>query len=85
MSKYQFRESDIYIPGADIPKNRLGIEDSGLLHEIEESLLQDADQIFIAELEPSTRFDEAYFKSLHHRAFASLYDWAGEYRSVDMS
>ncbi|MBS0328290.1 MAG: hypothetical protein JSR30_00425 [Proteobacteria bacterium] len=85
MSKYQFQESDIYLPGTDIPKNRLGVTEADLLHEIEASLLQQAYQIFIAELQPATRFDEAYFKSLHQRTWASLYDWAGEYRSVDMS
>jgi cell filamentation protein len=85
VSKYQFRESDIYLPGTDIPKNRLGITEADLLHEIEAALLQQAYQIFIAELQPATRFDEAYFKSLHQRTWASLYDWAGEYRSVDMS
>lgn len=85
MSKYQFRTSDIYLPGTDIPKNLLGIEDPGFLHEIEQSLLEQAYQIFIAELDAAIRFDETYFKSLHHRTFISLYDWAGEYRSVDMS
>lgn len=85
MSKYQFRESDIYVPGTDIPKNRLGITEADLLHEIEATLLQQAYQTFIAELQSATRFDEAYFKSLHQRTWASLYDWAGEYRSVDMS
>ncbi len=55
MSKYQFRESDIYLPGTDIPKNRLGITEAELLHEIEEALLQQAYQIFIAELQAGTR------------------------------
>jgi len=85
MSKYQFRESDLYLPGTDIPKNKLGIEDPGLLHEVEEALLQEAYQIFIAELESKVRFDEEYFKALHYRTFISLYEWAGEYRSVDIS
>ena len=85
MSKYQFQESDIYLPGTDIPKNRLGVTEADLLHEIEAALLQQAYQVFIAELQPATRFDEAYFKSLHQRTWASLYDWAGEYRRVDMS
>lgn len=85
MSRYQFRESDIYLPGTDIPRNHLGITEPDLLHEIEESLLQQAYQVFIAELQPTTRFDEAYFKSLHQRTWSSLYDWAGIYRSVDMS
>lgn len=85
MSKYQFNESDIYISGSDIPKNRLGITEPELLHEVEETLLQQAYQTFIAECESTTRFDEAYFKSLHQRTFETLYDWAGEYRTVDMS
>ena len=33
MSKYQFQESDIYLPGTDIPRNRLGITEADLLHE----------------------------------------------------
>jgi cell filamentation protein len=85
VSKYQFRESDIYLPGTDIPKNRLGITDAELLHEVEARLLQEAYAAFVSELRPSVRFDEAYFKSLHRRTWASLYDWAGEYRGVDMS
>ena len=85
MSKYQFHESEIYLSGTAIPKNRLGIEDANLLQEIEESLLQQAYQVFIAELHTAVRFDESYFKSLHCRTFTTLYDWAGEYRSVDMS
>jgi cell filamentation protein len=85
VSKYQFAVSDIYLPGTDIPKNRLGITEPELLHEVEESLLQQAYQAFIAECEPNTRFDETYFKSLQQRTFETLYDWAGVYRTVDMS
>ena len=85
MSRYQFGKSDIYLAGTDIPKNRLGITEADLLHEIEAILLQQAYQTFIDELQPDTRFDEAYFKSLHQRTWSSLYDWAGVYRSVDMS
>ncbi len=85
MSKYQFSASDICLPGTDIPKNRLGITEPELLHEIEETLLQQAYQTFIAECESTTRFDEIYFKSLQQRTFETLYDWAGVYRTVDMS
>ena len=42
MSKYQFNASDIYLPGTDIPKNRLGITEPDLLHQVEEALLQQA-------------------------------------------
>lgn len=85
MSKYQFTASDIYLPGTDIPRNRLGITEPELLHEVEETLLQQAYQTFIAECEPATRFDETYFKSLHQRTFETLYEWAGVYRTADMS
>ncbi|MEK6708361.1 MAG: Fic family protein [Pseudomonadota bacterium] len=85
MSKYQFNASDIYLPGTDIPRNRPGITEPELLHEVEETLLQQAYQTFIAECEPDTRFDETYFKSLHRRTFETLYEWAGVYRSVDIS
>ena len=85
MSKYQFAESDIYLPGTDIPKNRLGIEAPDLLHEVEATLLQQAYSHFITELDPSVRFNENYFKALHHDTYASLYEWAGLYRTVDMS
>jgi len=85
VSKYQFKASDIYLPGTDIPKNRLGIEDAELLHEIEKNLLIASYRIQVSELQPETRFDETYFIGLHKHTFASLYDWAGEYRSEDMS
>lgn len=84
MSKYRFAESDIYLPGTGIPRNRLGIETPDLLHEVEATLLQQAYTRFITELDPSVRFDENYFKALHRDTFESLYEWAGLYRTVDM-
>jgi len=85
VSKYQFTESNICLPGTDIPQNKLGIDSPELLHEIEATLLQQAYSHFIAELTPAVRFDEAYFRSLHRDTYESLYEWAGHYRSVDMS
>ena len=84
MSKYQFQQSDIYQPGTDLLINRLNIGDAEILHEIEAQLLQQAYQTFVSELAADTRFDEAYFQSLHQRTFDTLYDWAGQYRTQDM-
>lgn len=84
MSKYQFRQSDIYQPGTELPKNRLNITDAELLHAVESQLLTQAYDTFVAELQPGTRFDETYFTALHRRTFESLYDWAGRYRTEDM-
>ncbi len=85
MSKYQFTESDIYLPGTDIPRNRLGIETPDLLHEVEATLLQQAYTRFITDLAPAVRFDEDFFKGLHRDTYESLYEWAGQYRTVDIS
>jgi len=84
VSKYQFRQSDIYQPDSDLPVNRLGIADADLLHEIEAQLLQQAYSHFVAALQTDTALDQAYFQSLHRHTFESLYDWAGHYRSEDM-
>lgn len=84
MSKYQFQQSDIYQPGTDLPINRLNIGDAEILQEVEAQLLQQAYQTFVSELTADTRFDEAYFQSLHRRTFESLYAWAGQYRTQDM-
>ena len=85
MSKYLHANNPIYIDGTDIPKNKLGIADADLLHEIEAQLLKDAYAVFLDELSPETIFDKAYFRSLHRRTFESLYAWAGEYRNLNMA
>lgn len=85
MSKYQFRQSDIYLPGSDLPVNLLGIADADTLHAVEAELLQQAYVRFSEELTAHTRFDEACFISLHQRTFGGLYAWAGKYRHEDMS
>lgn len=61
------------------------ITDGTTLHHLEESLLQDAFEIYVSELNDNTCFDEEYFKSLHFRTFSSLYKWAGAYRNFDMA
>lgn len=85
MSKYQLDNSPIYIDGTDIPKNKLDIINSELIHEIENNLLTQAYEQFSIQLNKETVFDEAYFINLHKKTFESLYDFAGVYRNVNMS
>ena len=85
MSKYQLDSSPIYIDGTDIPKNKLDITDSELIHEIEHNLLTQAYEQFSTQLNKDTIFDENYFIDLHKKTFESLYDFAGIYRNVNMS
>jgi len=85
MSKYQLDNSPIYIDGTDIPKNKLSITDSTLIHEIENQLLEQSYKHFISLLSENTLLDENYFISLHKKTFESLYDFAGVYRTVNMT
>ena len=85
MSKYQLDSSPIYIDGTDIPKNKLNITDSELIHEIEQNLLTQAYEQFSAQVNINTVFDEKYFVNLHKKTLESLYDFAGLYRNVNMS
>lgn len=61
MSKYQYRQSDIYLPGTEIPINRLGVEDGELLHAIEAELLDQASQLFLDELSRNGRITRLFF------------------------
>lgn len=85
MSKYQLDSSPIYVDGSDIPKNKLNITDSALIHEIENNLLIQAYENFSHSLNRDTKFNEEYFISIHKKTFESLYDFAGVYRNVNMS
>ena len=85
MSKYRFKNSSIYIGDSDLPLNKLSITDPFELHAIENELLIQAYELFYHRIDDTTVFDEAYFISLHKATFSSLYDWAGEYRTLNMA
>lgn len=84
-SKYHLENNSFYLQDTDIPKNKLGITDSEVLHEIEKELLEEAYQVFYDELNEHTLFNKTYFRSLHQRTYEGLYEWAGEFRSFNMS
>jgi len=85
MSKYWLDESPIYIEETEVPKNKLGIADADIIHEIENNLLFQAYEKFSSQITDEILFDEAYFINLHKKIFESLYDFAGVYRTVNMS
>jgi len=84
-SKYQLVDSKFYYENSDVPVNKFDIKDTQTIHEIEKELLEEAYTVFFNELNEDTRFDEAYFISLHKRTFESLYEWAGLYRDFNMA
>jgi cell filamentation protein len=83
--KYYPPSNHIYYENSDVPINKLDIYDSLVIHEIERELLLRSYEYFHNDLADDTRFDEAYLKSIHRHLFDTLYQWAGEYRTVNIS
>jgi cell filamentation protein len=83
--KYYPPSNHIYYKDSDVPINKLDIRDSEVIHEIEAELLLDAYEHFHTNLNETTSFDHAYFQELHRYLFETLYTWAGEYRTVNLS
>lgn len=85
MSKYTQDKNYIYFENTNIPINKLDIRDLGILEGEERKLLLKGYSYFHKNLKESTVFDEKYFKELHRKTFSSLYNFAGKYRSVNIS
>ena len=84
MSKYTQDKNYIYYKNTNIPINKLGLHDLEILEE-ERKLLLKGYSHFHRNLKESTVFDEKYFKELHRKTFSSLYNFAGKYRSINIS
>ncbi len=64
--------------------NKLGIKDDKKLKEFEAAVTLAKASEFEKEPFCST-FDVAHYKAIHKFLFEDIYDWAGEYRTINMS
>jgi cell filamentation protein len=85
MSKYRLSQSSIYIDGTSVPRNKLNSSDAKFIATIEKKLLFNTYDKYSQELNPSILLNETYFINLHKKTFEALYDFAGVYRTVNMS
>lgn len=64
--------------------NKYGIKDEGILSDLETAVT--LSKIAEYSLNPLYHsFDVNHYKAIHRFLFADLYDWAGKYRTVNMS
>lgn len=75
---------DRYVyPGTTILKNKFGIMDASTLEQVERGITSakilklDCDGVI-------GQFDVAHLKSIHRRIFGDIYDWAGEFRDIQI-
>lgn len=85
MSKYTQDKNYIYYENTNIPINKLNIRDLATLEEEERKLLLKGYEYFHNRLTETTVFDEKYFQKLHRKTFHKLYDFAGKYRTINIS
>lgn len=71
-------------PGTSILKNIPGLKDEALLQRFETEITQ-WQQIALEQKPVEGRYDLAHLCEIHHRLFHSVYAWAGELRTVDIS
>ena len=71
-------------PDTGVLRNRLSITDTEELERIKRQRASMAATWLLAELRP-TRWDPALLRFLHQQPFGQLYDWAGQYRTVEIS
>ena len=73
-------------PGTECLRNKLGIRDAGLLAVVEAEVVANR-AIRLANspgLVPRT-WDWTHWQNLHRHLFGDFYDWAGEFRTVDIA
>ncbi len=68
-----------------VPRNRLGTTTVRLLQHAESETLLAATQQMIDETEANQRFTAGDIRSMHQRWLGEVYEWAGEYRQVNIA
>jgi cell filamentation protein len=71
-------------PDSDVLKNKPGLTDAKALRDFEYGVSRQRTQ----ELRASPvhgRFDAPHFRAIHRHLFQDVYEWAGEYRTVEFS
>ena len=76
---------DYFWPHTTVLANKLGIVDAEELREVEHELTADRqEQIERGEVVIARTFDNAHLCAAHVHLFGEVYDWAGQWRTVDM-
>ena len=85
MSKYTQDKNYIYYENSNIPINKLNIKDIKVLEQEERKLLLSGYEYSHKNLTETTIFNDLYLRKLHEITFGKLYDFAGKYRTVNIS
>ena len=82
VDKYGTGQDPYCYKGTTTLINRFGIKEEGILNEAEREITTVALNSITFSLPP---YDLEYYKKIHFTLFSSLYEWAGEIRTIDIS
>lgn len=71
-------------PGTTVLVNKFGIRNEAKLDEVETVLISTRNTQWLQRLTSNT-FDFSHYCVIHHFLFSDLYDWAGQFRTVNIS
>lgn len=75
-----------FYPGTDVLRNKLNIRDADKLSEVEYQITEtQADALAEGDLPIEGETSAERLSSIHRSLLGKLYDWAGEYRDVNMT
>jgi cell filamentation protein len=78
--------ADPYVdPRTGTLRNRLGLADPTVLAQAEARLVAAAEYVLFHERLDLGGYDLAHLRALHRHLFGSVYDWAGELRTVNIA
>jgi cell filamentation protein len=76
----------LWEPGGDVLRNRLGIYDKAALRVAEYSATaRRLAELARGDVAIARTFDATHLRAIHRHIFQDVYEWAGEWRTVDMS
>jgi cell filamentation protein len=72
------------VPGTRCLKNKLGIDESDVLKEVEARIVSIRDVEFARSVLPG-EYNSEHLQAFHRHLFRDVFDWAGKFRTVDIS
>lgn len=83
MEDHDARWNNYFYPGTEVLKNKLGITNAEELQQAEANItFKKLTELYLNPI--AGNFDAEHYREIHRYLFGDIYDFAGEYRNVDM-
>ncbi len=83
MEDHDTRWNNYFYPGTEVLKNKLGITNAEELQQAEADItFKKLTELYLNPI--AGNFDAEHYREIHRYLFGDIYDFAGEYRNVDM-